>query len=590
MEITRIFDIPYYQFEEFPKTDALNSKVNGIWKNISTQEYISTSEILCYGFINVGLQPGDTVATISKTNRIEWNFIDMAIQLAGAVHVPVYPTISDDDYKFIFNDAEVKYVFVSDEELYKKVIVLARVVNTIERVYTFDEIKGIPNWKMLLKAGEENPLPDKVKENRANIKPGELATIIYTSGTTGTPKGVMLSHHNITSNVTAAHPLVPFGSEGRALSFLPLCHVYERMINYLYQSMGISIYYAESIEKIGENLKEIKPDIFVAVPRVIEKTYDKILNAGNLLKGIKRRLFFWAISLGFRYEHNHVNGVGYDIKLWIARKLVFVKLKEAVGGNLKLIVSGGAALQVQLARLFWAAGIPILEGYGLTETSPVIAVNFLKKGSAHFGTVGPILSGVEVKLAEDSEILCKGPNVMMGYYKRPDLTRDVIDSDGWFHTGDVGVMVENKFLRITDRKKELLKTSGGKYIAPQPIENLFKTSPKIEQVMIVGDGEKFTGAIIVPNFNYLEGWCKSNGIAYTSKNEIIQKEKVKDMYKEEVDKLNKNIGHIEQVKRFELLADEWTAEDGELTPTLKLKRKFIMNKYKTTIDKIYDFK
>lgn len=586
MEQLRIFDIPYMQMRLYKKTDALATKVNGTWKKVSTDEFIQSSEKLAYGFFALGINKGDTIATISTNNRYEWNFVDIGIQLTGAVHVPMYPTISDADYKFIFNDAGVKYVFVSDEALYKRVKEVMKEVPSIKNVYTFNDVAGAPSWKEVLDLGDKNIAPKKLEEVKKSITVDDLATLIYTSGTTGTPKGVMLTHNNIVSNVIASHPLIPVGSGERALSFLPLCHIYERMLNYLYQYSGISIYYAESIDTIGDNLKEVKPSIFVAVPRVLEKIYDKIMATGNKLTGIKRKLFFWSLDLGFKYEHYNANGLWYGIKLWIARKLVFSKWHEAVGGHLKVVVSGGAALQPRLARVFWAANIPVLEGYGLTETSPVIAVNNFKPNGLCFGTVGPILPGVEVKIAEDGEILCKGPNIMKGYYKRPDSTAEAI-TDGWFHTGDIGVMVENRFLKITDRKKALLKTSGGKYIAPQPIENKLKESSYIEQVMVVGDGQKFTAALIVPKFHQLELWCKDKGVDTSNREEMIKNRAVLELYRAEIDRINVNFGHIEQVKRFELLSKEWTVEGGETTPKLDLKRKVILEKYKALVDKIY---
>ncbi len=593
MDSLRIFDIPYLQKEKYPKEDCIASKVNGSWLKISTEKFISTAETLAYGFLDAGINKGDGIATICSNNRIEWNFVDLAILMIGAVHVPIYPTISDGDYKFIFNDAEIKYVFVSDEKLYDRIKVIAKEIPTIKNVHTFNEINGAPHWKEFLSTGEKNPVPEKLDAIKGSISHMDLATMIYTSGTTGTPKGVMLSHNNLVSNVLASKVFVPVREDGKALSFLPLCHVYERMLNYLYQYLGISIYYAESIDAIGDNLKEVKPDVFVAVPRVLEKVYDKVLAAGNALTGIKKKLFFWSVNLGIRFEMNHANGWWYDLQLSIARKLVFKKWQAGVGGNVKVIASGSAPLQPRLQRIFWAAGIPVLEGYGLTETSPVISVNRLTSGDAKFGTVGPLIPGVEVKIADDGEILCKGPNVMMGYYKRPDLTMEAIDHDGWFHTGDIGVFADNKFLMITDRKKELLKTSGGKYVAPQPIENKFKESPYISQIMVVGDGQKFTGALIVPNFHNLEAWCKTNNIAVGdlslqgAKQTLIDNPKVTSLFDTERDRLNASFGHVEQVKRYELLPDEWTTLGGELTPTLKVKRKFILDKYKVGVQKIY---
>jgi long-chain acyl-CoA synthetase len=587
MEQLRLFDIPYLQQRDYKLEDALVTKVNGSWKKVSTDEFIQTSEKLAHGLLALGINKGDTIACISTNNRHEWNFLDMAVQMSGGVLVPMYPTISDNDYRFIFNDAGVKYVFVSDDGLFKRVKEVMKDVPSIKNIYTFNNVSGAPSWREVLERGDKNPAPDKLTEVKKSILPTDLATLIYTSGTTGTPKGVMLSHNNIVSNVVASHPLIPVGKGEKALSFLPLCHIYERMLNYLYQYSGISIYYAESIDTIGDNLKEVKPEIFVAVPRVLEKIYDKIMATGSKLEGLKKVLFFWSIRLGMAYEHYHANGWWYDFQLSIARKLVFSKWQEAVGGNLKVVVSGGAAFQPRLARIFWAAGIPVLEGYGLTETSPVIAVNNLGPNNLCFGTVGPILPGVEVKFAEDGEILAKGPNIMMGYYKRPDATAETITDGGWFHTGDIGVMVDNKFLKITDRKKALLKTSGGKYIAPQPIENKMKESRYIEQIMVVGDGQKFTGALIVPKFPQLHEWCKTSNIPFTSKEEIIQNKSVLELYRKEIDKYNLNFGHIEQVKRFELLPNEWTVEGGEITPKLDIKRKVILDKYKALVDKIY---
>lgn len=588
MAPTRLFDIPYWQHEKFPKPDALVNKIKGEWKPISSEEFLKGANNISYGLMQMGLVKGDAIATISSNNRFEWNFMDIGMMQLGVMHVPVYPTISDADYEFIFKDAGVKYVCVSDEALYKRVRELVKNVPTVKNVYTFNEIPGAPHWTEILKLGEQNPQPAKLEEIKKTVSPDDIATLIYTSGTTGTPKGVMLSHNNIVSNLIDAHPYVPIRPFARALSFLPLCHIYERMLNYLYQYSGIAIYYAESIDTIGDNLREVKPHVFVAVPRVIEKIVDKIMATGAGLTGIKKALFFWSVGLGAEYEHYGANGWWYEKKLSIARKLVFSKWKAAVGGELELVVSGGAALQPRLARIFWAAGIPILEGYGLTETSPVIAVNTLEPNGAHFGTVGPVIPGVTVKFAEDGEILCKGPNVMKGYYKRPDSTAEAIDAEGWFHTGDIGVMVENRFLKITDRKKALLKTSGGKYIAPQPIENKMKESRYIEQIMVIGDGQKFAAALIVPKFAELEPWAKAKNIAYTSREELIQKPEVHDLYRGVLDKYNVNFGHVEQIKKFELLAKEWNVADGEITPKLDLKRKVIMERYKAQVDRIYN--
>ncbi len=587
MEPTRLFDILYLQALQFPKADSLAAKVNGIWEKTGTAQYIQTAESLARGLLELGVKKGDTIASINSANRPEWNFVDMAILMTGAVHVPVYPTISNEDYRFIFNEAGVKYVFVSDQNLFNRVSSMLKDIPTVQAVYTFDNVKDAKSWKDILTPADKSGLQAKLEEIKKTISPADLATIIYTSGTTGIPKGVMLSHSNILSNVTASHPWVPVSHTDRALSFLPLCHIYERMLNYLYQYSGISVYYAESFDTIGENLKEVKPAIFVAVPRVLEKIYGKIQTAGSALTGIKKMLFDWSINLGVKYEHYHANGPFYDLKLSVARRLVFSKWQAAVGGNIKVVVSGGAALQPRLSRLFWAAGIPVLEGYGLTETSPVIAVNNLEPGNLCFGTVGPILPGVEVQIADDGEILCKGPNVMMGYYKRPDTTAEAITDGGWFHTGDIGTMVNNRFLKITDRKKALLKTSGGKYIAPQPIENKFKESPYIEQIMVVGEGQKFTAALIVPDFRRLEKWCADKKLNYGSHAEMIKAKPVLDLFASEIAFYNKGFGHIEQIKRFELMPAEWTVEGGEITPKLDMKRKIILEKYRYLVDRIY---
>ncbi|HTA83884.1 MAG TPA: long-chain fatty acid--CoA ligase [Bacteroidia bacterium] len=588
MEPTRIFDIPYWQHEKFPKPDALVTKVNGTWKPVSTEEFLKIAEKMSYGFLALGITKGDTIASISTNNRCEFNYIDQGMLQIGVMHVPMYPTISDSDYNYILNDAGVKYIFVSDEALYNRVKEVVKTVPSVKGIYTYNEIAGANHWTEVLKLGEKNPQPEKLAELKKAVTPNDTATLIYTSGTTGQPKGVMLSHNNIISNVIDAHPYVPIKPQSRALSFLPLCHIYERMLNYLYQYSGISIYYAESIDLIGDNLREVKPHVFVAVPRVLEKIFDKIMATGNKLTGFKKFMFFWALEIGTKYEHYGANGWWYKMKLNVARKLVFSKWAAAVGGNLELVVSGGAALQPRLARVFWAAKIPILEGYGLTETSPVIAVNTLEPNGSHFGTVGPVIPGVTVKFAEDGEILCKGPNVMQGYYKQPEATREAIDADGWFHTGDIGTLVDNRFLKITDRKKALLKTSGGKYIAPQPIENKMKESRYIEQIMVIGDGQKFAAALIVPKYAELEPWCKDNNVTYTSHDDLVQNQKVHDLYRSVLDKYNAFFGHVEQVKKFELLAHEWTVAGGEITPKLDLKRKNILEKYKALVEKIYN--
>jgi len=533
----------------------------------------------------LGINKGDKIASVSN-NRYEWNFLDMGMLQIGVVHVPLYPTISETDYKFILNDAEVKMIVLSDETLFQKINPLIQNLPQI-KIYTFNEVAGAKNFSEIIALGKQQLNTKKIEQIKAEIKAAELATLIYTSGTTGTPKGVMLSHANIMSNVIAVEHFPPVDQTCKALSFLPLNHVYERMLTYLYMYLGVSVYYAESIDTIGENLKEIKPEIFSTVPRLLEKVYDRIVGMGSKLKGIKKVMFFWALRLGEKYELNRKNGGWYEFQLKIANKFVFSKWREALGGKMRAMVSGSAALQPRLARIFWAARLYVLEGYGLTETSPVIAVNTLEPGNAKFGTVGPLIKEVQVKIAPDGEILIKGPNVMLGYYKKPALTAEAIDAEGWFHTGDIGMLEDGKFLKITDRKKEMFKTSGGKYIAPQPIENAFKESRFIEQIMVVGEGQKFAAALIVPSFSFLKDWCGRKNIPFSTHEEMIKNTEVLERIKKEVGQLNQRFGHVEQIKKFELLPQEWTINNGELTPTLKLKRKFITTKYQYLIDKMY---
>ncbi len=583
--VTRLFDIPYYQLKTYPKSDALAAKINGKWVTHSTQEFINKANLVSKGLLKLGIQPGDKIALISN-NRPEWNMMDIGILQIGAVDVPVYPTISEADYKFIFNDAKVKLCVVSDEELLGKVMAIKDQVPSLQDVYTFNEINGAKHWSEILQLGQSGD-DAEVERLKEAVNPEDLATLIYTSGTTGTPKGVMLNHRNIVSNSLASIPRLPVDHNAKSLSFLPICHVYERMITYLYMLTGVSIYYAESIDTIGDNLKEVKPQVFTAVPRLLEKVYDKIVAKGTELTGIKRKLFFWALELGHQYEPYGANGGWYEFKLRIARKLIFSKWQEALGGNVLAVASGSAALQPRLARVFHAAGIPIMEGYGLTETSPVVTVNCDYQKGVKFGTVGRVLDDVQVKIAEDGEILVKGPNVMMGYYNRPDATKEVMDDEGWFHTGDIGTMVDNDFLKITDRKKEIFKTSGGKYVAPQVLENKFKESRFIEQIIVIGENEKHPAALIVPAFEFLKEWCERKGIDCSTNEEIINHERVKARIMQEVEESNANFGNWEQVKKIELCTAEWSVDTGELTPTLKLKRKNIMSKYAALVEKIY---
>ncbi len=584
--ITRIFDIPERQLTDFPKSDALSGKENGVWKSYSTTDFIHTMNDVSYGLLELGLKREDKVALICN-NRPEWNFIDFGMLQVGVVNVPVYLTLSESEFKFILNDAGVKYVFVSDGNLYQKIQNIRKDIPTLIEIYTVNKVNGAKHWSEITALGAAHRDEKKLQQIKNEIKPTDLATILYTSGTTGNPKGVMLSHNNIVSNVLATQHLLPFDYRGRTLSFLPLCHSYERMLTYLYMYSGVSIFYAESMDKLMEHFKEIKPDGFSTVPRLLEKVYDRIVEKGKELTGIKKGLFFWALNLGLRYELNGANGWWYELQLKIANKLIFSKWREALGGNVGVIVSGGASLQPRLARVFWAANIRVLEGYGLTETSPVIAVNNFEPDSVMFGTVGPVISKVTVKIADDGEILCKGPNVMLGYFKRPDLTAEVIDKDGWFHTGDIGILVRNGMLQITDRKKEMFKTSGGKYIAPQAIENKFKESLFIEQVMVIGENKKFPAALIIPSFSHLKKWCETKGVSYTTDEEMIRNPEIIERVRKEVTEFNKDFGQTERIKKFELLSKEWTVDSGELTPTLKLKRKIIMERCKGLVEKIY---
>lgn len=588
----RLFDSIQLQLENKPLDDMLAGKVGGQWKKYSTQEVADTVTQLSAGLLSQGIGPNDMtvegrdkVAILSK-NRPEWVMLDLAVQQIGALLTPIYPTINVNELEFVLNDAQVKIVFVNDEDTFHKVISIKERVPSLQEIFTFEHVANGRHWKELISSSTPE-LIAQIKPIADNIKYEDAATIIYTSGTTGTPKGVMLSHRNILSNVMASSPCFPPGSNLRSLSFLPLNHIFERMVTYLYLFNYTSIYYAESLETIGDNLKEVKPDMFTTVPRLLEKVYDKIMQKGNELTGIKKKLFFWAHSLAEKFEINKNQGFFYNMQLGLANKLIFSKWREGLGNNLKCVVTGGAACQVRLIRIFTAARIPIMEGYGLTETSPVISVNTYEVSGRMFGTVGPLIKDVEAKIAEDGEILCKGPNVMMGYYKRPDLTAEVVTPDGWFHTGDIGMIVDNTFLKITDRKKELFKTSGGKYVAPLPIENRLKESMYVEQVMVVGSERKFVGALLIPSFPNLKDWCRQNNVPMGTNEELIQNEKVIALYKDLVESFNKYFNHVEQVKKFELLPNEWSVDTGEMTPKLSLKRKVVMEKYRDAIERIY---
>lgn len=587
--VTRLFEFPYYQLENYHSiSDALVTKHNGNWIKTSTQEYIDKSNAISRALLKIGVQKDDKVAIISTNNRTEWNIVDIGILQIGAQNVPIYPTISETDYEYILNHSESVYCFVSDPEILRKVNLIKATVPKLKEVYSFDIIEGCKNWTELLALGEDQDNQNEVDARKKLVQPNDLATIIYTSGTTGKPKGVMLSHDNIVSNVFAGALRIPISpGNSRTMSYLPVCHILERFYLYLCQYYGVSIYFGESIDKIGDNLKEVKPNLMTGVPRVLEKVYDKIYAKGLELKGLKKMIFFWALNLGFNYKPYNENGWWYEFQLKIARKLVFSKWKEGVGGNLEFIACGSAALQPRLARIFAAANITIMEGYGLTETSPLIAINDMRNRGYKIGTVGKVVDKVEIKIAEDGEILCKGPNVMLGYYKDEAQTSEVL-KDGYFHTGDIGEIDAEGFLKITDRKKEMFKTSGGKYISPQLLENAFKQSRFIEQIMVIGDGQKMPAAFIQPHFEYIKEWQKLHNITPdTSFEAIANNPLVIKRIQEEVNTINEKFGNWERVKRFELTPDLWSIDGGHLTPTLKLKRKVVLEKYKELFAKIY---
>lgn len=585
--ITRLFDFPYHQQQKHNIPDALVTKKNGEWIKTSTDEYISLANTFSRGLLRMGVKRDTKIAVISSNNRTEWHILDIGILQLGAQNVPVYPTISEEDYEYILNHSEAEYCFVSDTTVLEKVNAIRKNIPNLKEVYSFETISGCKNWQEVLDLGKDESNQAEVNAAKDAVSGEDLATIIYTSGTTGRPKGVMLSHKNIVSDVLNSEKRIPFeGGKTKALSFLPICHIFERMVVYLYQYYGVGIYFAESIDKLSDNLNETKPHVITAVPRLLEKVYDKIYAKGADLSGIKKALFFWAIDLGLRFEPYGKNGWWYETQLKLARKLIFSKWKAGLGGNLNLMVSGSAALQPRLSRIFAAAEIPVMEGYGLTETSPVIAVNDMRNRGFKVGTVGKVIDNVEVKIAEDGEILCKGPNVMMGYFKDQEKTDEAI-KDGYFHTGDIGEIDSEGFLKITDRKKEMFKTSGGKYIAPQLIENAMKQSRFIGEIMVVGDGEKMPGAFIQPDFEFVKKWAKKKGLNVGTNEELIQNETIQNRFKEEVDEINKKFGHWEQIKRFELTPDLWTVDGGQLTPTMKLKRKIMMEIYKDLYAKIY---
>ncbi|RLD39241.1 MAG: long-chain fatty acid--CoA ligase [Bacteroidetes bacterium] len=588
--VRRTFDILTYAEKNFSQESALAVKRNGKWERFSTADYRKQVDNFSLGLLSMGFKKGDKIATVTN-NRPEWNFIDFGMSQIGVVHVGIYPTISEKEYLHILSHSESRILIVANKDLYDLIYPIFEKIDKLEEIYTIDEIEGVKNWIEISQKGidEADKYRDLLKQNMDEVKPDDLLTLIYTSGTTGLSKGVMLTHNNVVSNVKIAQTCVPYSEVGdEVLSFLPLCHILERTGNYLWQSIGAKIHYSESIEDIGDDIREIKVKMFITVPRVFEKIYDKITNKGRELSGIKKELFFWAVNLGNQLKANPAErSAWYNFKLKIADKLIFSKWREALGGELKGVISGGAALQPRLARIFRAAGVRVQEGYGLTETSPIVSATMADYPGVKWGSAGLIPDSIKVKIAEDGEILVKGDNVMVGYYKDPEKTREVLTEDGWFHTGDIGNVDENNMLSITDRKKEIFKLSGGKYVAPHLVENTFKESQFIENIMVVGENEKFTGALISPNFEFLHNWCHLHKIKYRDNKDLIYLPVIIERYQKEVEIKNKELGHIEQVKVFRLVCEAWTAETGELSPTQKLKRRVVRKKYDHLLQEIY---
>ena len=592
MENLKIYELDRRYAELYDKDDMLAGKIDGKWKKYSCSEYIQTSDALAYGLLNIGLTKSDKICIISN-NRPEWSLTDMGINKIGAINTPLYPNSTREDYKYIINDCKAKLVFIENKDIFIKINGLENEIDSLENIYSFEQIPNVKNWRELIELGLINPKNEETDKIQKSISENDLFTLIYTSGTTGNPKGVMLTHSNILSQLYSIENLLDLGKSDRGISFLPLSHIFERMLEYYYLFKGVSIYYG-SIETIGDDLKEIKPTVMPTVPRLLEKVYDKILTKGEALTGLKRKMFFWALNLGLKHEYNGKNGLLYEFQLTIANILVFKKWREAVGGRVRMIISGSAALQERLAKVFTAAKMPVSEGYGLTETSPVISVNLAHSKKPCYGTVGEVIKGVKVKINHEEgmkegegEILVQGPNVMRGYYNKPEETNKVIDKDNWFHTGDIGTLINGKYLKITDRKKEIFKTSGGKYIAPQAMENKFKQSIFIEQIMVIGENQKHPAAFIVPDFEILKDWCKSHQIQLTNNEDIIKNELVLNKYENEVSKYNNFFSQFEQIKKFELLPKAWTPETGELTATLKLKRRNVLEKYNDLYNKIF---
>ena len=587
---SRVFDLLKYQLDHYPMIDAFAQKVGGEWKTFSTTESLETIAALAWGLHLAGIREGDRVGDVTETNRTEWCFIDSAVMCLGAVHLPIYPNISSEEFEYILSDSEAKLIFVSSERLYQLIAPLQAKLPALRQIYSYEPIQGVKQWTQLKTAGEES-LADQanqivLEKLKAKVSPGDLATLIYTSGTTGPPKGVMLSHRNLIMNCLASASLVPSGPHERALSFLPLCHVYERNLINVYVYMGKSVFFTQNFNTIGEDLRDVRPHIFATVPRLLEKIYEKIVARGSRLKGWQKSLYFWALDLGQQFEPGAQINLLRRLQLAVADRLVYSRCRDGLGGRIRAIICGSAALQPRLARVFWAARMPVYEGYGPTEASPVIAVNYPAPGCCKIGTVGPVLPGGEVKIAADGEILYRGPNVMMGYYHRPELTAEAIDEDGWLHTGDVGEF-DGIFLKITDRKKEIFKTSGRKYIAPQQIENRMKESRFIAQIMVVGENRKFPAALIVPAFQTVADHFGQRGVQLRSNREIVAHREVNALVESEIRRLNEHFGHYAQIKKFVLLSAEWSLAGGELTPTLKLKRRELLKKYAKEIESLY---
>jgi len=580
---SRLFDLLDKQLAEFPQQTCISTKENGAWRSYSTAETVETAEKLAMGLMALGIHPGDKVA-IGSGNRSEWCIVDQALLRMGVINVPIYPTSSIEDYAYVLNHAEVRVFFASNRELYDKAKTASASVPSLKHIFTFDRIDGLPHWTQLLDQGQDQR--GQLDLYKAQVKGTDLATIIYTSGTTGKPKGVMLTHGNILSNVEASTERLPVDIGSRCISFLPLCHIYERMLMYLYQRTGMNIHFQETLDDLGARIKEVRPHVFTAVPRLLEKIYDSILAKGEALTGIKRQLFLLSLKLGEQYDV-HGKSAWYRMQLGLVNKLVFSKWREALGGEVLCVASGSAALHPRLARIFNAAGVPVMEGYGLTESSPVISVNDVRNDGLRFGSVGKPIANVQVRIADDGEILAKGPNIMIGYYKQPEQTAEVLDADGWLHTGDIGRLDENGFLYITDRKKEMFKTSGGKYVAPQVIENKLRSSRFIEQAMVIGENRKFPAALIVPSFAFLKDYCALKEIPYGGPEEAVREQRIIARIQQEVDAVNQGLGHWEQVKKFVLLPKEWSIDGGEFTPSLKLRRKPILAKYAREVEDIY---